>query len=225
MRDAEVSLSKIRREQNPESGFTMFELAIVCLIILVVSAMAIIQLQPTWQQFQANAAMDQVKTTLRQARETAISQRRTIVVVFPNAAASTPCLPGGGIVNCIELYQMVVSGTPPAAVEAANPYLVIPIENHAQLLSYTGEPDTPDNFIGAPPAVPAGIYTGATSGAPTSGMQFQSDGTFTNGNGTPINVTLFFGEPNLPTTARAITVLGNTGRVTAYHGTGVYWFK
>jgi type II secretory pathway pseudopilin PulG len=221
----EVKPRRARRQQAQERGFSILELLIVTAMIFVISAMAIIQLQPTWQQIQANAAMDQVKTTLRQARETAISQRRTIVVTMPTAAIGTPCLPGGGIVNCIELYQMVVSGTPPTAIEAANPFLVIPIENHAQLLSFAGEPDTPDKFIGSPPVAPGGIYYGSNSGAPPSGMQFQSDGTFTNGSGNPINLTLFLGEPNYTTTARAITVLGNTGRVTAYHGTGVAWFK
>jgi prepilin-type N-terminal cleavage/methylation domain-containing protein len=225
VKKTQVQAMKAGRQRIPESGFTMFELVIVVFIILIVSAMAIIQLQPTWQQFQANAALDQVKTTVRQARETAISQRRTIVVVIPTAVNATPCPPGGGVVNCIELYQMVVSGTPPVAVQAATPFLVIPIENHAQLLSFAGEPDTPDAFIGAPPTAPAGIYYAANTGAPPSGMQFQSDGTFTDGTGAPINVTILLGEPNIPTTARAVTILGNTGRVTPYHGTGVAWFK
>jgi hypothetical protein len=223
--NTEANLTTKSCRGNRDRGFSVVELLITCVIIFTISAMAIIQLQPTWQQFQSNAALDQVKTTMRQARETAISERRTIVVVMPTAITATPCLPAGGVVNCIELYQMVVSGTPPVAVEAANPFLVIPIENHAQLLSFAGEPDTPDNFIGVPPAAPVGIYNGASQGAPPTGMQFQSDGTFTDGNGNPINVTIFLGEPNIPTTARAVTILGNTGRVSPYNGTGVAWFK
>ena len=136
------------------------------------------------------------------------------------------CLPNTGVMNCISLTQMVVTaGTPPTVAQAANPFLVVPIQNNAQFLSFSGEPDTPDAFIGAGPSAPNGIYTGAAAGVPASGVQFQSDGTLTNGNGTPINLTLFLGVKNIPTTARSVTVLGNTGRVSPYRGTGVAWFR
>ena len=65
-------------------GFSVVELLTTVIILLVVSAMAVFQMQPMWQQIQANAGLDQVKSTLRQARELAISDRRTIVVQFLN---------------------------------------------------------------------------------------------------------------------------------------------
>jgi hypothetical protein len=210
-------------------GFSTIELMITMLILLVVVGMAVVQLQPTLQQIQANAGMDEVKSTLRQARELAISDRRTIVVQFLNAAASTACPPDGNTFNCIALTQMVVTpGTPPAPATqslAASPFLVFPIESRVQLLSFSGEPDTPDGFIGGSPTPPNGLYFASTAGAPPSGMAFQSDGTFTDGNGNPINVSVFIGEAGIPTSARAITVLGNTGRVFAYHGTGAAWLR
>jgi type II secretory pathway pseudopilin PulG len=221
----EATSRKVRRRGNPERGFSIIELLIVCLIIFTVSAMAIIQLQPTWQQLQANAGMSQLKSAIRAARETAISQRRTIVVKFVAPVAATPCAPSARIFNCVELFQMVVSGTPPAAVQAPNPFLTLPFSNNVALLSFAGEPDTPDSFIGVAPTVPTGLYTGGNAGAPVSGLQFQSDGTFTDGNGTAVNVTILLGIAKIPTSARAMTILGNTGRVSAYHGTGVYWFK
>jgi type II secretory pathway pseudopilin PulG len=210
-------------------GFSMLELLGAMLILFVVAAMAIIQMQPMWQQIQANAGMAQVKSTLRQARELAISERRTIVVQFLNAATATACPPAGNTFNCIALTQMVVTpGIPPAPSTqslAPSPFLVLPIENRVQLLSFGGEPDTPDGFIGAAPAPPNGLYSGSNIGAPPSGLAFQSDGTFTDGNGNPINVSVFIGEAGIPSSARAITILGNTGRVFAYHGTGTGWFR
>lgn len=210
-------------------GFSMVELLTTIIILFVVSAMAVIQMQPMWQQIQANAGLDQVKSTLRQARELAISDRRTIVVQFLNAANGTSCSPSGGVLNCIALTQMiVVPGTPPAPPTqtlATNPLFVLPIENKVQLLSFAGEPDTPDGFIGGSPAAPSGLYSGANPSAPTTGMAFQSDGTFTDGNGNPINVSIFLGEAGIPSSARAVTILGNTGRVFAYHGTGTAWFR
>lgn len=225
---------------NSQRGFSIVELLTVCVIGMIVAAMAIIKLQPTWQQIQASSGWDQVKTTLRQAREAAISERRSIVVDFEGKGAPTACPtttgPKGGYLICIQLYQMqVVPGTPPTTVQAASPFLSVYLENNVQFISYNNEPDTPDNFLsvppvtGAAPSPPQGIYynngTGVTAGAPTTGFQFQSNGTFTDGNGVPLNLTLFLGEANIPTTARALTVLGNTGRIAPYQGSGLAWWR
>lgn len=225
-RGSQAHLDKAVVRRRTMGGFSIIELLTSMLIILVVAGMAVIEMQPMWQQIQANAGMDQVKSTLRQARELAISERRTIAVQFLNAATGTACLPSGGILTCIALTQMVVTaGTPPTQALAASPFLVLPIESRVQLRSFTGEPDTPDGFIGSAPAPPNGLYYGSNTGAPATGMAFQSDGTFTDGNGNPINLSLFIGEVGIPSSARAVTVLGNTGRVFAYHGTGTAWFR
>jgi hypothetical protein len=63
------------------------------------------------------------------------------------------------------------------------------------------------------------------SGGPGSGMMFQSDGTFTDGNGNPINGTVFLMAPGTANSARAVTVLGNTGRIRAFKANGAGWFQ
>ncbi|HXY77518.1 MAG TPA: hypothetical protein VEH47_01790 [Candidatus Acidoferrales bacterium] len=215
--------------RRSEMGYSIVELMTVSIIIFIVCAMAVMQLEPTWQQLQANAAMAEVKATLRQARESAISQRRTIVVAFPAAATGTSCNPTGNVFYCITLTQMTVvpavPPAPPTQVIAAAPFLTIPLENNVQFISYSGEPDTPDGFVGIPPVAPNALYAGGTAGIPTTGLQFQSDGTFTNGNVTPVNFTIFLGEKNLPSTARAVTIFGATGKVTGYAGNGKGWYQ
>lgn len=205
------------------SGYTLIEAVMVIAVIATVASIAIIRLEPYLQQSQATAGLDQVKTVLRQARETAVSQRRTIVVQFASTQASTPCPLAANVFNCIELYQMVVSGTPPSTVQAANPYMTVPIEGNIQFITYTGEVDTPDGF-GISTAT-NGIEFGGIGGGPTTGMQFQSDGTFTDGNGNLINGTVFLGFKNMPASAGAVTVLGGTGRIRTYHGTGSGWWN
>jgi type II secretory pathway pseudopilin PulG len=221
-------MKKIERRAR-QVGFSVVELMIVVIIIFILSAFAVLQLRPALQQIQSNAALDQLKTALREGRELSVSQRRTIILQFLTAAPATSCPPTGGINLCIALTQMqvvpAVPPAPPTQVAAANPFEVLPLEGNVQFISFNGELDTPDAFIGAAPTVPNGIYTGSTAGVPGSGMQFHSDGTFTNGNGNPINLTIFLGEPNIPTTARAITILGNTGKVSWYQGTGGGWFR
>jgi type II secretory pathway pseudopilin PulG len=185
------------KQRKRESGYTLIEFVVVSILIFTVSAMGMLQMMPTWRQSQAIAAMDQVKSTLRQARETAISQRRTIVVKFVGN-------------NTISLYQVLE----PSNTRAANPYVTIPIENYVQFLTYAGETDTPDSY--GMPTAPAGIsFPGAVGD-----VQFQSDGTLTDSVGTPTSGTVFLGVPGMPASECAVTVMGSTGRVRSYHGTG-----
>lgn len=207
-----------------EAGYTLVEFVVTTLLLMTVAGMAIVQLRPTWQDQQANAAMDQVKSTLRQARETAVADRRDILVKFVSTAASTPCPTGANIYNCIELFQMVVSGTPPNATEtqASSPFLTMPIQGNVQFGTFTGETDTPDGF-GIPGS--GGIEFGGLSGGPGSGMLFKSDGSFTDGTGSPINGTVFLAALNTNNSARAVTVLGNTGRIRAWKNNTSGWFQ
>jgi type II secretory pathway pseudopilin PulG len=194
------------RTRGKEGGFTIIEMVVVIGIIMIIVSMAILELQPTLQQFRANAGLNQVKGAMRQAREIAISQRRTIVVQFVGN-------------NTIQLFQVVEPGN----VRAVNPFLTLPIENTVTFMTFAGEPDTPDVY--GIPAVPAGIEFNGVVGGPPIGMQFQSDGTFTDANGTPINGTVFLGITNIKTSSRAVTILGATGRMHAWHGTGLSWFQ
>lgn len=189
--------------RDQQAGFSLLELTMVMAITLIILGMSVIKLQPLWQQVQANSALQEVKETLREGRELAISQRRTIVVKF-----------SGG--NTLSFYQV----TEPANTVSTTPYVTLPLPGQAQFLTYTSEVDTPDGF-----GIPAsgGIEFGGSPGTPTSGVEFQSDGTFTDGNGSPINGTIFLGLPNVPTSARAVTILGNTGRIKPYHYTGSTW--
>jgi len=202
---------------NPESGYTLVEFVVTAVILMTIAAIGIYQLRPTWQDQEANAGMDQVKSTLRQARETAIAQRRSIVVKFVSAGTS-PCS-GTGISNCVELFQMVVSGT--TQTQASSPYLTIPIENGVSFGTYTGETDTPDAF-GIPGS--GGVMFNSISGGP-SGMTFQSNGSFTDSTGNPINGTVFLIAAGVNNSARAVTVLGNTGRIRSYRNSTSGWFQ
>jgi Tfp pilus assembly protein FimT len=206
-RSRDLCGSIIRRAgaQPKQLGFSTLELTFVIALSLIVLAMSIIQMQPFLQETQANSAQQQLKESLRQARELAISQRRTMVVQFSGTKTTT-------------LYQVAE----PSNVMSTTPYLTLVLPGAAQFMTLTGEIDTPDGF-GKPAS--GGIEFGGSSGTPTSGVQFQSDGTFTDGNGNPINGTIFLGLPNVLTSARAITILGNTGRIKVYQYTGTSWVQ
>ena len=191
------------------SGFSMLETVVVIGIILIVLATALIQLQPSIQQFHANVARDQIQGALRQARELAISERRYVQVQFN---VSPPCPPIAQVPACIALTRLGGPGDPTVL-------FALPIENSVQFMTFAGMPDTPDGF-GVPGG--GGIMFGGVVGGPNT-MMYQSDGTFVNGAGTTLNGTVFMGIPGIVSTARAVSVLGTTGRVRSYNGIGNAW--
>jgi len=220
-----VEKQEIRRfpsSDSRERGYTLIEFVIVAIILAVVAAMAVSQLMPSWQSAEADEAMAEVESAVRQARETAISQRRTIEIDFLTPATGTDCTAIGGVLQCIALYQWVVSGTPAVALKASSPFLVIPVGTDMQFLTVSGEPTlpSPDNTFGIPSPPSGLIFTGAVGN-----VAFQSDGTFTDSNATQLNGAIFLAEPGKPFTERAITILGATGKVRKWHGTGNGWFQ
>jgi prepilin-type N-terminal cleavage/methylation domain-containing protein len=201
------------RAANLQRGFTMVEMSVVVLIILIVSAMALIAYLPALQDARFDAAMRQVIDQLRQAREYAITNRRYVQVTFPVVAV------GGQ-----NQYQVVLKerNDLTAGAGAINPILsTVPIEYPAQYLVIAGSPDTPDAFGNS-----AAIEFAGLNGGPVGGMLFQSDGELVNGTTfQPINGTVFLAYPGKNTSSRAITILGGTGRARGWKGTGTSWTR
>jgi type II secretory pathway pseudopilin PulG len=198
----------VRRGGDQARGFSVIEILVVVAISMVIAGIAIVQAQPALQQIRVNAAKDLVQGTLRRARETAISDRRSVKVEF---LVNPPANPKGSYVRLTRLG----GGIGPDTV-----IVLIPIPGSVIYTTFPGEPDTPDGFGNGGP-----IYFGGVNNGPAAGMIYQSDGTFAAATGIPINGTVFMGIPGQPTTARAVTVLGTTGRVRSYHISGTTtWF-
>ncbi len=77
----------------------------------------------------------------------------------------------------------------------------------------SGVPDTPDAFGNTRPL---------DFGGPTT-VFFQPDGSLGDATGLPVSGTVFLGVPTRVLSARAVTVLGPTGRVAAYRWDSVAW--
>jgi type II secretory pathway pseudopilin PulG len=183
------------------------ELIVVVIIIIIISVAAILQIAPALQGAQEDTAMRQVLDQLRQAREYSIANRRYVQVTFPTS-----------VIGAATYYQvqMILRNDLTTGAAVVNPTLSTVTIEPGVPYSLTGMPDTPDGYGNSSP-----IYFGGVAGGPVGGMLFQSDGELVSGTSfLPINGTVFMGIAGQPSTARAVTVLGATGRVRGWRSSG-----
>jgi prepilin-type N-terminal cleavage/methylation domain-containing protein len=200
-----------KRTRTAEQGFSLIEMVVVVALAFTVMAFAVMNTVGSSQNARANSAVDAVISQLRQAREIAIARRRNVQVQFtaPNQIQLTILtLPG-------EAVPPVIA---PTLLPGALTFAVL-----------AGLPDTPMNFGNS---TPISLQQPGGGGAWT--VMFTTSGAFcgtaqsaaslyqaTNNN--PVNASLFLGIVGKPTTARAVTVFGATGRVRSYYWTGSSW--
>lgn len=180
-----------------EQGFSLLEVLIVIGIMAVLTGMAIMGSTGPMQNYKANAALDVVSSQLRIARELSITQRRYVQITIDQ-------------VNMAISYQ-VLAPTAAGTSELNGQVVTVPLPPQTLFMLEAGVPDTPMGFGNTRP-----VYIGGLSGGP-AGMAFTPTGSFSDNTYTnPINGTLFVGMANQPSTARAVTILGSTGRVRPY---------
>lgn len=180
---------------GPSDGFSFVEAGIVLLMVFVVAGFALLNIGGIMPGIRANTALKQVMAQLRTGRELALAQRRNIEVRFVGD-------------NQIELVRFdVPSGRTSLGT--------VTLEGDFEFRVFDEVPDTPDAF-GKSSAIDFG-------GAGT--LIFLSDGTLADDAGEPVNGTVFLGLADRPETARAVTILGATGRVRGYRWTGTAWIQ
>jgi prepilin-type N-terminal cleavage/methylation domain-containing protein len=192
----------MNRKNRRKQGFSMVELIIVIGVMSVMTVLALPLMQNSVPSLRANAAMDQVIRLVRAARHSAISDRRITQINFIGN-------------NQIQLLQV-----PPTGGAAVPLDIPSTLEGGAQFLQFA-IPDTPMGFNACNQPL---CFTSAAlpnGGVPVA--QFLSDGSFGTNVGLFANGNIFIGLPGKTYTARAITILGATGRIRAYHWDGTQW--
>jgi prepilin-type N-terminal cleavage/methylation domain-containing protein len=177
-----------------QRGVTLVEMLLVLAVMGIVGAMGAAQLVDVTRSMKGDGAMRLVMSQLVQAREMAITQRRTMEIKFVGGA--------GG--NWIQVVRHEVPGTGTTTLSS------VAFEgNVGYRLTSTVTTDTPDGFgiSGAPLAFgTATTYT------------FSSDGTLIDQSGNPLNGTVFLANDSVKS-QRAVTVMGGTGRVRGFRWT------
>lgn len=185
---------------NSMRGFSILELLVSVLIMGIMVAAMLAEMQPTIQQMHANSGAYLLEGQLRLARQTAIAERRYVMVSFIGTNEMT----------------LTVQDIPGGTTVLSTVYLAPTV----QFMLFAGNGDTPDAF-GNAQDICFGSVVDTCTNPPI--MQFQSDGTFIDGNGNQLNGTVFIGVSGIPTSGRAVTVLGATGQVRMYRATGKGW--
>lgn len=185
--------SRTRRALADERGFSLPEILTIVALIGVLFGITIIAFQAAAATIQGDSNLRIVERQLKLARDTAVTQRRSIEVQFvpPN-----------------ELY--VIRRDLPAGTTLLHSAV---LENNTTFVRFAGVPDTPDSFGGA----------GAINLGGAATVLFTSDGMFVDGAGTPVNATIYVGQAGKSVTQRAVTVFGSTARIRTYRWNGSQW--
>jgi len=204
-----------KSSKTAHEGFSLLEAITVIFIIMVLSGMAVMSTRSSTYASKANDAMFQVITQMRDARQLAVTMRRNVLITF-----TAP--------NKIQLAVETLPGENPATT-IAPVYLNDGVPGGCSFYVYPGTPDTPMGF-GNATALNFAPASGGTAGL---AVMFSTAGSLvgttagsgynTVGNSNPVNATISVAIAGQPNTARAITVLGSTGRVRSYSWTGSTW--
>ena len=215
MKKQETKPALARLSRDGERGFSMIELAVVCIIAITIAAIALVQINPSLQSARSDNALRVVLDQLRQAREYSIANRRYVQIAFTTVAGQPQIV--------ITQWNTLTTGGGTTNPVLSTVYVPYPM----QYTVVSGMPDTPDGF-GNGSAIAFKIE--GTSTAPTGNMLFQSDGELIDSvTSNPIDGTIFLGVTGNLSSARAVTVLGSTGRVRGWRSTGgsssATWFN
>jgi type II secretory pathway pseudopilin PulG len=209
-----------QREYRRQRGSSIVELVIVVAIVVILSGMAIINTMGSSNTTRANNATDAVVDALRQARQLAVTKRRNVLVSF----------------NGTNQVQLTMEPQPGEA--APTPFPVVQLndgtKNALQFYLFSSLPNTPMGPLGFGNNSAIDLEPVNGGGAGTV-VLFSSSGSLVGpggvaaanyyavGNNDPINATIYIGNPGNTATARAITVVGATGRVRSYAWNGLAW--
>jgi prepilin-type N-terminal cleavage/methylation domain-containing protein len=185
-----------RRHACDAPGFTLIELMFVVLIVLVVSALSVIQVQSTLLNAKTDAALQITLGTMRRVHELAIDQRRVYRLSFllPRTI-QTDLVTLDGLGN--RTFLTVAS---------------IDLPQQTQFVALSGIPTaagtTPDGLGGGTNAIDLNVDNG---GGGTQ-LYFQPDGRALDGANRVNSGVVYLARPEDIFSSRAVSVLGSTGR-------------
>jgi prepilin-type N-terminal cleavage/methylation domain-containing protein len=206
-------MSRVTERRASQAGFSLIEVMITVAIAGIVTSMAVVQIAGSRAGAVGDGGLRVVLSQLNAAREMAITQRRNMRVTFT-------------LGNKVEIQREESPGPTLTTLSS------VLMESGLLFTTVTNLPDTPDHFYCPSCTVLPAVSFPTATGSPLE-VKFKPDGTFVNQDGNTLNGTVFVALPNQTyatgpssgraLSARAVTVLGSTGRVRGYRFDGRNW--
>ena len=201
MRERAPGSISIASRLRQNEGFSLVEIGIGLMLACSLAGFALINMGAVMPGIRANQSMYQTVSQLRQGRQLAIAQRREIQLRF--------------IGN--NRMSLVRNEFP----EGEQVLSEVSLNKDCQFMKSDDiDMDTPDAF--GPDEL---SEMGAVDFGGAETLTFRSDGTLVDELGNPVNGTVFIGMADHPEMARAVTILGATGRIRSYRWTGEEWIQ
>lgn len=186
-----------------QAGFTLAETLVVVSLIALMSAITIPVTVDMIRRARADSAAEVALRAISAARARAVAERRNVQLTFtmPDRIQL--------VREEVEEVNGVVTVTGTTLVSETL------LEGGQEFLRFEGQPDTPDLFGGA----------NAITFGGTPPVMFTTDGSLVDSAGDVVNGTVFFGVPDQPDTARAVTILGVSGLMQVWKWRGASWMQ
>jgi len=195
-----------------DRGFSLLEMMIVVLILMIVCGIGFISLQPALKQAHVDSAYDTTLMALRNYRSRAITERKRYIVAFT--------APGTITIS----YWGVAVPVNPAPVVVSTLQLPLDVQFAVQAGIPTSPATVPDGFGNGGTAID--FDQGVGLGSQTYVM-FMPDGSSQDTLGNLNSGVLYLGRPGDLLGMRAVTVFGSTGRIRGWRlttpGGGAQW--
>ncbi|MGD9906117.1 MAG: Tfp pilus assembly protein FimT/FimU [Vicinamibacterales bacterium] len=187
--------SGVSARRPDEAGFTLAEMLVVVALIAIGSAVTIPLTMEMVNRAKNDSSVVVAQTFIDAARDRAVAERRNVELEF-----TAP--------NWLRMYRIEVPTNARTLVGEMR------LEGGQEFRKFPTVSDTPDAF-GA---------SGAISFTGTMPVMFTSDGSLIDAQGDVVNGSVFFGVPDRPESARAVTVFGITGMIRTWKWRGAQWF-
>ncbi len=187
-----TSIIKENLKLKGQKGFSLPELIVVLLVIAILLVLAMPQIISSRRLFRFSGFQRQITTSLREARQEAMSQRKPVTFRYDNTSK----------------YIITYGGDLGALGDPKN--VVVPLTGSGV--------ETDDLKYGRPTGVPTSALSDTTNMTSLSSnaveITFQPDGSVIDASGNPQDQALFFyHEKYRLDTAFAVSILGTGGRV------------
>jgi Tfp pilus assembly protein FimT len=189
----------------------LLEALVTIAIIGIVAGMSFVAFTNVLPTIRADGALQLLAAQMRQARQASVDQRRSIIVTFQGTKEII-----------IKRQDLDLTTTPPTVKSTTLlsdyflPYGMV-------YMVFPGPPAVPDTPDGFGKSAAVNFNCGSSLPSPCT-ITFQSDGSVLDHTGAYINGTVFIGKTGSSSTARAVTILGTTGRIKGYRYNGSTWF-